>query len=83
MGTLHFKSKEAYRKYLVAGHIHGYFKKVKGYQKIVIAGKPHRVVHNSPLKLVPISKTHSKTSYGRGIYAGALDRPLRIKMPRI
>jgi hypothetical protein len=45
-GTLHFKNKEAYNKWLAHGHIHKEFAKVKGYKKIIIAGKPHKVEHN-------------------------------------
>jgi hypothetical protein len=45
LGTLHFKSKTGYRKWLAAGHIHGYFAKTPGHQKIVIRGKPHKVKH--------------------------------------
>lgn len=43
-GTLHFQSKQAYRKYLAYGHIHGVFtERVR--PKIVIAGKVHHVEH--------------------------------------
>lgn len=45
MGTLHFKSKENYLKYLAYGQIHGVFKKVPGHQKIYIGGKYHKVMH--------------------------------------
>jgi hypothetical protein len=45
MGTLHFKNKEAYKKWLAAGHIHGWFVKAKGNQTIFIYGKHHKVKH--------------------------------------
>lgn len=45
MGTLHFKSKQGYKKWLAYGHIHGDFKRVVGSQKIVIAGHAHKVKH--------------------------------------
>jgi len=44
-GTLHFKNKVGYGKWLAYGHIHGDFAKVPGEQKIMIAGKPHLVKH--------------------------------------
>lgn len=43
--TLHFKSKEAYRKYLAFGNIHKVFKHKAPYSKIVIRGKAHKVKH--------------------------------------
>lgn len=45
MGTLHFKSKAGYKKYLAYGHIHKVFETTPGNQKIVIRGKPHKVKH--------------------------------------
>jgi hypothetical protein len=44
-GSRNFKSKEAYRKWLAYGHIHGDFKKKKGFQSVTIRGKPHKVEH--------------------------------------
>lgn len=41
--TLHFKSRNAYRKWLDFKHIH--LPRSKGNDKIVIAGKPHKVKH--------------------------------------
>jgi hypothetical protein len=41
-----FKSKEAYRKWLAFGHIHGQFKATPGAQRIMIRGKPHKVKHS-------------------------------------
>jgi len=55
----HFKSKEAYRKYLAFGHMRtktdgtrlkrkgepSLFEAAPGHQKIVIAGKRHKVKH--------------------------------------
>lgn len=60
MKTLHFKSKEAFRKYLAYGHMRtkkglavhakagrkSMFEATPGHQKIVIAGKPHKVHHS-------------------------------------
>lgn len=43
--ALHFKSKEKYCKWLAAGHIHGWFKKVPGHQVIFIKGKKKKVEH--------------------------------------
>jgi len=43
--TLNFKSKEAYRKWLAHGHIHGEFKKTPGNRRIKIRGKVHKVKH--------------------------------------
>lgn len=55
--TLHFKSKEAYRKWLAYGHMRtktglkvregrkSLFKATPGYQKIAIGGRPHKVLH--------------------------------------
>ena len=43
-GTLHFKSKEGYRKYLAYIHIRG-LNEIPGNQKIFIGGKPHKVRH--------------------------------------
>jgi len=61
MKTLHFKSKEAYRKYLAYGHMHSktgkkvrvggkikrksIFAATPGHSKIVIAGHTHKVIH--------------------------------------
>lgn len=59
MGTLHFKSKEGYRKWSAYGHMHtktgklvlakkgrvDLFKATPGIQKIIIGGKPHKVKH--------------------------------------
>jgi len=59
MGVKHFKSKEAYRKFLAYGHQRtkrgllvrtksgrkSVFAATPGHQKIVIAGKPHKVKH--------------------------------------
>lgn len=44
--TLHFKSKEAYRKYNAFRNIHN-VKHPKGmnYPKVTIRGKPHKVKH--------------------------------------
>jgi len=42
--VMNFKSKEAYRKWLAYGHIHGLFK-AKGSVSIKIRGKSHRVKH--------------------------------------
>jgi len=41
----HFKSKEAYRRWLAYGHMHGQFKKAPSHQKIKIHNKPHKVEH--------------------------------------
>lgn len=57
--TLHFKSKEGYRKWLAYGHlrtkkglnVHAHkgrkslFAATPGYSKIIIKGKPHKVIH--------------------------------------
>jgi len=43
--VMHFRSKEAYRKWLAYGHIHGEFKKAPGHVKVYIRGKPHAVKH--------------------------------------
>jgi len=40
--TIHFKNKEAYRKWLSYGHMH---KKFHGRKRITIGGKAHRVKH--------------------------------------
>ncbi len=45
MGTKHFKSKEAYQKWLAYGHMHGAFEETPGHQKVEIAGRPHKVKH--------------------------------------
>lgn len=45
MKTLHFKSSEAYRKYLAYGNIHHVFKHKAPYAKVVLHGKPHKVLH--------------------------------------
>lgn len=50
MGTLHFKNKEAYRKYLAYGHIHGDFERTAGNQKIVISGHKHKVKHSKGVR---------------------------------
>jgi hypothetical protein len=42
---MNFKSKEAYRKWLAYGHMHGVFKKAPGHVRVKIRGKPHRVKH--------------------------------------
>jgi hypothetical protein len=42
--VMNFKSKEAYRKWLAYGHIHGLFKS-KGNVSVKIRGKSHRVKH--------------------------------------
>ena len=39
---MNFRSKEAYRKWLAYGHIHGVFKRRRGV-KVYIRGKPHKV----------------------------------------
>jgi len=45
--TLHFKSKEAYRKWLAYNWIHNKRKMGKPpHKKVVIAGKPHKVEHS-------------------------------------
>jgi len=53
----HFKSREAYRKWLAYGHMRtpsgrlarrpseSIFARTPGHQRIVIAGRPHRVQH--------------------------------------
>lgn len=40
-----FKSKEAYRKWLAYGNIHGDFAATPGHQTVYIRGKTHKVVH--------------------------------------
>jgi hypothetical protein len=45
MGTKNFKSKDAYKKWLAYGHIHGQFAKTPGHQRIKIHGKRHKVHH--------------------------------------
>lgn len=44
MGTLHFKSKAGYHKWLSFGHMHGLFR-VPGNQRIVIKGRAVKVKH--------------------------------------
>jgi len=56
-GVMHFKSKEAYRKWLAYGHMRtktgklakhpsrSVFATTPGHQKVYIRGKPHRVKH--------------------------------------
>ena len=60
MKTLHFKSKEGYKKWLAHGHMHtktgllvkakkgrvSAFEATPGYKKIVIAGHAHKVHHS-------------------------------------
>jgi hypothetical protein len=41
----HFKSKEAYYKWVQHGHISNVFEKTKGHTKIYIAGKLYRPKH--------------------------------------
>ena len=43
--VMHFRSKEAYRKWLAYGHIHGHFERTPGHVKVYIRGKPHKVKH--------------------------------------
>lgn len=43
--TRHFKSYEAYRRWLAYGHIHGDFKKTPGHQRVFIRGKERKVKH--------------------------------------
>ena len=59
MKTRHFKSKEAYRKWLAFGHIRtktgkkvraktgrkSIFEATPGYSKVIIAGHKHKVMH--------------------------------------
>lgn len=57
MRKLHFKNKEAYRKWLAYGHMRtktgkvaktkskSVFATTKGNSKVYIRGKPHKVVH--------------------------------------
>jgi len=45
---MNFKNKDAYRKWLAAGHIHGWFARTPGHQKVTIGGKPHKVAHAKP-----------------------------------
>lgn len=45
MTARRFKTKEAYRKWLAYGHIHGDFARVPGNQSVMIRGKIHKVVH--------------------------------------
>ena len=42
---MNFRSKEAYRKWLAYGHIHGIFAKTPGHVKVFIRGRPHKVKH--------------------------------------
>ena len=42
---MNFRSKEAYRKWLAYGHIHGLFRKAPGHVKVYIRGRPHKVKH--------------------------------------
>ena len=42
---MNFRSKEAYRKWLAYGHIHGHFKRTPGHVKVFIRGRPHKVKH--------------------------------------
>ena len=42
---MNFRSKEAYRKWLAYGHIHGLFRKTPGHVKVYIRGRPHKVKH--------------------------------------
>ncbi len=42
---MHFKSKEAYRKWLAYGHIHKVFEETPGHVKVYIRGKKHKVKH--------------------------------------
>lgn len=44
-GSLNFKSKGAYKKWLAYGHIHGNFESTPGNQKVSIKGKSHKVRH--------------------------------------
>jgi len=43
---MNFRSKEAYRKWLAYGHIHGIFAKTPGHVKVFIRGRPHKVKHS-------------------------------------
>ena len=43
---MNFRSKEAYRKWLAYGHIHGVFRKTPGHVNVFIRGKPHKVRHS-------------------------------------
>lgn len=43
-GSLHFKNRAAYMRYLAYGHIHGAFR-VPGVKRVYINGKLHRVKH--------------------------------------
>ena len=43
--VMNFRSKEAYRKWLAYGHIHGVFKKARGHVRVKIRGRPHKVKH--------------------------------------
>ena len=45
MGTLNFKNKAGYHKWLAYGHMHGDFAKAPGNMIIKIAGQWHKVVH--------------------------------------
>lgn len=40
-----FESKEAYRKWLAYGHIHGVFARTPGHSRVYIRGRPHHVKH--------------------------------------
>ena len=44
---MNFRSKEAYRKWLAYGHIHGHFKRTPGHVKVYIRGRPHKVKHST------------------------------------
>lgn len=46
-----FKSKEAYKKWLAYGHIHGQFAKTPGNQPVSIKGKEHSVIHKTAKRL--------------------------------
>jgi len=43
---MNFSSKQAYRKWLAYGHIHGIFERTPGHVKVYIRGKPHKVKHS-------------------------------------
>lgn len=42
---MNFRSKEAYRKWLAYGHMHGAFRKAPGNQRVTIIGIKRKVVH--------------------------------------
>lgn len=44
-GSIHFNSKEAYKKWLGYGHATGIFERTPGNQKVSIEGKNHKVKH--------------------------------------